>query len=410
MARSARVVLSQIHAYFSQFRGFNRDIKLLLTINFFASVVMGLSSIIQPLFFDALGYDSAVVGVLLGVSALVSVLVLVPAGLIADRYGRKSVLFFSILTYALGFVIHAISTDFLSLLIASGFIGVSWGTYIGPSNAILTDKTGLKERNFVFSFYSFLSASAIIIGSLLAGATEVATSVLGQAPLEAFKTMFWAAAVFTLICLPVLSLVKEAPPTRHRKGALTIRSWRLIGAFSIVNGLVGFGAGAFIPLLPLYLSSKFSANKAEIGILFAFSNAAMGVANLLAPKLSERIGQVTTIALTQGVSVIPLLLIPSSGAFHVAALLHIVRTALMNMSAPILNAYTMSTVSRDERASASGVITMAWNGANAAGTAASGVLMALYLDFPIYAGSLFYVMSTVFFYAYFQGKRQGLVE
>ena len=83
---------------------------------------------------------------------------------------------------------------------------------------------------------------------------------------------------------------------------------------------------------------------------------------------------------------------------------------MMIMCSPILNAYTMSTVSRDERASASGVITMAWNGANAAGTAASGVLMALYLDFPIYAGSLFYVMSTVFFYAYFQGKRQGLVE
>lgn len=89
----------------------------------------------------------------------------------------------------------------------------------------------------------------------------------------------------------------------------------------------------------------------------------------------------------------------SNAALGVASLF----APMMNLSAPILNAYMMSMVSRDERASASGVITMAWNGTYAAGSAASGVLMGIYLDSPIYVGSLLYISSSIALYAYFGG-------
>jgi MFS family permease len=410
MVGSAGAALRQAYGYFKQFKGFGRDIWLLMIAGFFASVVMGLSSIIQPLYLKALGYDPTAVGALLGASAIVSVSVLFPAVAFADRYGRKRVLILSILTYTLAFTIYATSTDFSSLLLASVLIGVSWGTYVGPSNAIFTDKTGLKERNYVFSLYSFLSAFAIILGSLLAGATDLVASTLHQASLEAYRTMFWVAVGLSLISLPALVLVSETHSTKHNRGILIVRSWRTIGLFSVVNGLVGFGAGVFIPLLPIYLSSKFSATEAEIGVLFAASNAAMGVANLLAPKLSERIGPVATITFTQGLSVVPLAFIPSTKALYLASLLYVTRTALMNMSTPVLNAYTMSMVSQEERASASGVITMAWNGANAAGTVASGILMSIYPDSPIFVSSLFYALSSIAFYSNFRGPRKKTPE
>jgi MFS family permease len=410
MAISGRAFLRQILVYFGQFRGFNKDIKLFLFTNALASVVIGLSSIIQPLYLGALGYDSAEVGLLLGASGIMSVLVLFPAGVVADRYGRKKVLILSIVTYAVSFVFYAVFTEFFLLLLGSIVMGVSWGTYIGPSNAILTDKTTLDQRNYVFSLYSFLSASAIIIGSLLAGTTDLVTSSLRQTNLEAFRTMFWVAVAITFACIPALFFVRETPFKKHSKGTFSISSWRIIGILSIVNGLIGFGAGVFIPLLPIYLSSKFLATKAEIGILFAVSNAAMAVANLLAPKLSERIGQVGAIALTQGMSVIPLVLVPSSRIFYEAELLYVTRTGLMNMSSPILNAYTMSMVSRDERASVSGMTTMAWNGLNAVGTAASGVLMDVYLDLPFHVGSFFYAFSTILFWAYFSRRHQNPME
>jgi MFS family permease len=322
---------------------------------------------------------------------------------IADRYGRRNILVFSMLAYALAFALLAVYSDVLSLLIASALIGVSWGTYIGPSNALLADRSALQERTYVFSLYSFLGAFSIIAGSLLAGATDPFASVLHQTNQETYRTMFWIGALITLASLPFLVIIREPATVKHER-ILTIRSWGFIGSLSIVNGLIGFGAGCFIPLLPLYLHSKFMATEAQIGTVFAVSNTAIGVTNIFAPRLCEGIGQVLSITLTSGLSLVPLLLMPASGTFYAASLFYVVRTGLMNMSSPIMNAYTMSMINRDERASANGVITMAWNGANAAGTAASGVLMGLYIDSPLYAAAAFYALSTLIFYAYFRNR------
>jgi MFS family permease len=252
--------LGRLMGYFGQFRGFNRDVKLVLLSGCFASVVVGLSSIIQPLYLSALGYDSAEVGALIGVSALTSVLALFPAGVIADRYGRRNILVFSMIAYALAFTLLAIYSDVLPLLVASALIGVSWGTYIGPSNALLTDRSALRERTYVFSLYSFLGAFSIIAGSLLAGATSPLASALHQNIQATYRTLFWIGALITLASLPFIMIIRE-PPTLKHESILTIRSWRLVGSLSIVNGLIGFGAGSFVPLLPLYLQSKFMATE-----------------------------------------------------------------------------------------------------------------------------------------------------
>jgi MFS family permease len=399
--------MTRFTAYFSQFKGFDRDLKLLLLSSFSTSIVIGLSGIIQPLYLSALGYDSAEVGALLGTSALISVAVLLPAGVVADRYGRKNILILSISAYAVAFGIYAIFTNFQSLFIASTLIGVSWGTYVGPSSAILTDKTNPTERSYVFSLNSFLAAFAIILGSLLAGATDSVGSILHQTSVEAFRTMFWIAVGLTLVALPELLVIHEASFIKRRKGVVAFRSWRLIGLFGAVNGLIGFGAGTLIPLLPLYLRSKFLATDVEIGVLFAVSNAAMGVANLFAPRLSEKIGPVATITFTQAFSMLPLATIPFLTTFSWVAAMYVTRTALMNMSTPILTAYTMSVVSPDERASTSGVITMAWNGAYAVGTMLSGILMRIHLDYPFYGSLLFYTLASISFYLCFKGPRSS---
>jgi MFS family permease len=188
---------------------------------------------------------------------------------------------------------------------------------------------------------------------------------------------------------------------------LPFKSWRLIGLFGAVNGLIGFGAGTLIPLLPLYLRSKFLATDVEIGVLFAVSNAAMGVANLFAPRLSEKIGPVATITFTQAFSMLPLATIPFLTTFSWVAAMYVTRTALMNMSTPILTTYTMSVVSPDERASTSGMITMAWNGAYAVGTMLSGILMRIHLDYPFYGSLLFYTLASISFYLCFKGPRSS---
>jgi MFS family permease len=397
--------MTRLLAYFHRFRGFDRDLTLLLLSSFVTSIVIGISGVIQPLYLSALGYDAAAVGALLGASALVSVGALLPAGVIADRYGRKRLLIFSLAAYAIAFGIYAVFTTFPALLIASALIGISWGTYVGPSSALLTDKTSTAKRDYVFSLNAFLAAFAIILGSLIGGATDLLRSILRQSPIEAFQTMFWIAVALILIALPALLVIHEAPFPPRQRGVIAFKSWRLLGLFAVVNGFIGFGAGTLIPLLPLYLSSKFLATDLEIGIVVAASNAAMGIASLYAPRLSERLGAVAMITFTQALSLLPLALIPFLPAFSWVAMTYVARTALMNMAAPIFTAYTMSAIPPSERASTSSVITMAWNGAYAVGTMVSGLLMTIHLDFPFYASLLFYALASTVFYIGFRGRR-----
>ncbi len=397
-------------ASFHHFRGFARDIKLLLLSSFATSIVIGISGVIQPLYLSGLGYDAATVGLLLGCSALISVGVLLPAGVLADRYGRKRLLIFSLTMYAGAFGIYAVFTTFLALLVASVLIGVSWGTYVGPSSALLTDKTTPAKRDYVFSLNAFLAASAVILGSLIGGATDVLGSILRQTALEAFRTMFGIAVALTLVAVPALFLIQEASFHSSPRGLVTVGSRRILGLFSVVNGLLGLGAGALIPLLPLYLSVKFRATDLVIGFVMAASNAAMAVASLAAPHLSQRLGPVVMITSTQVLSLLPLMLTPFLPALSWVAVTYVARTALMNMATPIFTAYTMSAIAPSERASASSIITMAWNGAYAVGTMASGLLMTLHLEFPFYASLLFYALASTVFYGGCRGRRSREAE
>ncbi len=98
--------------------------------------------------------------------------------------------------------------------------------------------------------------------------------------------------------------------------------------------------------------------------------------------------------LTQGLSVIPLLLIPTSQNFVIAAFFYTIRSALMNMSSPVFTSYMMGAVSKEEMASVAGITATAWNGSTAISTIISGYIMNVVVDIPVYLCGVFYILST----------------
>ena len=398
--------LRQVLDYLGRFGGFGRDARLLLALGFFISITIGLSDMTLPLYLRSLGYSPDVIGLMLGTSAFTSFVVLLPAGILADHYGNKRVLIMSILAYSCGFAVYATLAAFQFLLVASILIGFSWGSYIGPWNAILAERSRDEDRSYVFSFNSFLSALGVFAGYILGGSTETLGLILQLSTEGVFRNMFFAAFLSALVCLTMLCVLREKSVPRPRQRVLQITSWRFIGFLSVVNILIGFGAGTLIPLLPLYLSVKFLATEASIGVLLASSSVTTGVANLLAPRLSEKIGDIATITLTQCAAILPLILIPYSGAFPISATLYVIRTTLMNMSSPTMSTYTVNGLSKEERASALGLTTMSWNGAYAIGTTVSGAMISVNLDLPICNSAAFYTLSSVLFYCGARRLRQ----
>jgi MFS family permease len=244
----------------------------------------------------------------------------------------------------------------------------------------------------------------MIVGNLLAGTTTIFQDKFHFTQFYSYRIMFWVTIIMVLLSLFPLLLIREGPREAKKRIGFRISSWNVIGKFSLVNGLIGLGAGFFIPLLPLYLNLKFSASEASIGSLLAVSNAVTGIAYLVGPLLVRKFGSVGTVVLTEGSSVIPLLLMPLSPNFTIAAVLYATRATLMNMSSPIFTTYLMESFSDEERASASSITQIAWNGMNGISTIASGRIMTASIDTPVYICGVLYSLSALMFYVFFKKR------
>ena len=392
----------RVAEYFHKYRILPRETRLLLVNTVFSSMPLGMITVIQPLYLKTVGYTSSSIGLLLGISSLSSMLFMIPGSLMADYFGRKKVLMVSIIAYALHMVMFSISGDFCLLALALFLSGFSWGVYSAPFTALLAENVGVDRRSYVFSFNSFLFSLSTIMGNLSSGLVDVFEGVLQMRPITSYKVLFVAGAmVMGLSVIPLLRLTEEKASAQKETEVFKLKAWKAVKKFSAVNFLVGFGAGLFIPFLPLYLNMRYAASEALIGTVLAASDAVVAIAFLASPSLVERIGAVRTVVVTQGLSIIPFVMMPLPIDVNAFTLLYAVRTVLMNMASPIFTAYMMSVVDDQERASVSGITTMAWVGGNAISSFLGGYLIDINLDLPIYLCSVLYVLATSLCYFFF---------
>jgi MFS family permease len=269
------------------------------------------------------------------------------------------------------------------------------------------------RRSYVFNFNAFLFSLSTIMGNLSSGMVDVFEGVLQMVPVTSYQVLFGVGAIVEgLSIIPLLRLTEEKASAPKATKIFKLRAWKDVRKFSAVNFLVGFGAGLFIPFLPLYLNLRYAALEALIGTTLAVSNAVVAVAFLASPSLVGKIGAVKTVVVTQGLSIVPFLMMPLPIDVSIFTLLYSVRTVLMNMTTPIFTSYMMGVVDERERASVTGITAMAWVGGNAVSSVLGGYLMDLFLDLPIYLCSALYVLATSLFYFFFSRrvdhKRGGL--
>src|SRR5439155_20244890 len=80
--------------------------------------------------------------------------------------------------------------------------------------------------------------------------------------------------------------------------------WKPLLKFSGINGLIGLGAGFFIPLVPTWLFLKFGVADTWSGPLLALANVTIGLAATASAALARRYGPVRAIVMAQGASTV----------------------------------------------------------------------------------------------------------
>lgn len=380
-------------------------VKWLIYLTIPSSIAYGYVIIAIAAYLPEIGVSLGDVGLLIGVNGLVFVLSAVPIGLLADRKGKKLIFLLGMIGIPPSILVYAFTTDLGALLIATSIAAVSEAAFASTWNVLIADQTTTKNRNQAFSLSFIIGNAAFGIGFAIPFVFPAIQGWTGLTSEEvhdyAFILMAGVAAISPLLLWPLLKRYEET--VTPREGFKRGESNKILMRFSGINAMIGLGAGFIIPLVPSWLLAKYGVTDAWSGPLLAVSNITIGLAAILSPLIARKYGVIKAIVMTQAVSTCFMLSMSFMPGAILAGSVYLVRAALMNMAIPLLDAYLMGIIAKEERGFASALNSIIWRLPNSV-TAVFGAEMLEdgEYDLPIYIATAFYAVGTSMFFFLFK--------
>ncbi len=390
---------------------FNRNTSLLLLVGAIVAVPIGFIFVSLPIYLERLPViETTLIGVILTVTGVTAVALMIPIGLMADRFGRRRALALGGITASLSLFLLGFADSVLSALVFAIVFGAAEAFVFASWNALLADASSERTRTNVFGV-SFTASAIGMAGGTLIGSVADQALLTGATLQAAYQPLFLLLGGLLLV-VPVLIAFLRMPSreTSKEQSFIPAESRRVIGRFFAANILIGTGAGIIVPLFSLWFLFQFGIGEAFTGPLFAVSSIVNAAAFLVAPSLARRGGLIRTVVALQAGATLLLFLIPpaaSLGAFALLAVsvLFVVRQALMNMTWPVLTSFLMGAVDVNARSAASAV-TAVWFRLPFALSATLGVyLLTIDLALPFYVTGVLYAFGTAAFWAFFRGYK-----
>ncbi len=385
-----------------------RNVLLLIITLAANSLTLSYLMIVITAYLPQTGVTTQTIGLVLGAEGLSMAVSAIPFGILSDRKGRKWIIISGVIGAAPLFFIVALTTNVTLLVLGGALAGIFEGAYLATVNAMIADQTELKNRDTVFTLSFILVGGAGAIGSALPLIIPPISEILGISLEAVHSSILLLFGVLSLIFPAVIYLALRG---YHETLNLSGKLWRgsstrSVIKFSLINSLIGLGAGFIMPLIPTWLYLRFAFPDTFSGPALAVASLTIGLAAAFSPRLARRVGSVRAIALTQGLSVMFLVSLAFIGNVSIALGVYIVRTMLMNMSSPLSDSYLMSIIEPDERGLASSINSVIWRIPNSVTTIIGAAILSSG-DFtsPFLLAAAFYAAGVPLFYYTFRDVR-----
>ncbi len=382
-------------------RDFFKDsamVKIFLT-TVFSSSGYGIYYIIIPFYvFDVIDKsDYYFLGIYFGIAFVVSTLLILPSGIIADRFSRIFLIRIGSITSSIGGFILLLASGRQELLVASLLIATSYPLVVPGLSAIIADRTPVGYgKDLAYSIVYGSNLGFFAVGNVLLYVFQVFIGFDS----EGLRFTILVFALFNLFAgIFAFSIRHKRPPNRNNvedsltgdvlKEDLFPRSidnnsddasggifrflhrnmaWRVV----LINLMLGFGAGFIVPFFPVFFEDRFGLKPGTIGLIFAAQQVFMALGNFCAPLFSRAIRRVPTMALTESAAIICALYLAFSYNLALAIIAFIARGALMNVANPLMQSLMMDLVGENYRATATSTLGLTFSAGNAPSTIMSG--------------------------------------
>src|SRR2546422_7442690 len=150
-------------------RAFSRPARLYLLCEFLAWTGYGVMAVLYNLYLVEGGFQESFVGSAVSVTALGLALVALPAGVLAERWGRRRCLVLGAVLEGVGFVARASVLARGPILVASFVAGAGQSMLAIAAAPFITEHSTPKERTHLFSAFFACALLAGVVGSGLGG-------------------------------------------------------------------------------------------------------------------------------------------------------------------------------------------------------------------------------------------------
>ncbi|HEU0247514.1 MAG TPA: MFS transporter [Gaiellaceae bacterium] len=324
---------------------------------------------LAPTFADEFALSGVETGMILASSSLAALVVALPLGVLADRFGARKVTIASACLFTLATLGQGLAAEFSTLLAARVAFGIAFGALWGAGASWLSDSLSEERRIGALALATTVAGLGFTIGPALAGVLadryETGTPFLVLA--------IAAAAVTAALFVTAPAATAHAPQQRLREALRLARADELVLAGIAIIVLIGLVGGGVNLLVPLQLREN-AVSAAQIGLLFSLASAvytvvSAGVARLGARSATLRVGGYA--ALLTGISFV---LVLASNSTLAAVAFVLLRAPPWSTMDTIIYPLAAAGAHRSAigRGSVMGLVMLGWAAASTAGPLLAG--------------------------------------
>jgi len=249
---------------------------------------------VLPIFTAHLGAGPTGVGFIASVSAFTGVVTSIPAGIFADRFGKRRMLVFSAIVFSTAPFLYLFVTNIWQLALVRLYHGLATAIFIPVAMAFVSELFQ-KDRGERLGWFSTSTLGGRFMAPIVGG------SIIGALvfnPVFSYKVVYLvcgAAGVVTLLLTLKIpektERKKEAQSWQETFGVFrTVISNRGITVTAAVEASILFAYGTFETFLPLY-SLKAGLTAYDVGIFLSSQVITLALMKPLMGKFSDKHGR-----------------------------------------------------------------------------------------------------------------------
>jgi len=260
-----------------------------------------LPSTYYPKYVEALGGTASIIGMIGAGEIIARAFVQIPGGYLADKYGRKWIIFTMTFFAGLAYAIYAIAPSWQWIFVGAVIYGLC-GIYQPALGAIIADSVPQERRGIGFSIIQLIASASTTPAPLIAGILYTRMGLIPSMRLSYVVVVigFLLAAAFRSrlketvenpVKMNVMEMLGEYPSSLRA----SINVWRLVprSAFVlfIVFVFVSFASGLFQPIIALYILDDLGIGYVDFSYIMTALFVSMIILAIPAGLIIDKIGK-----------------------------------------------------------------------------------------------------------------------